>query len=71
MKKVWRIILIIVAVAIAFSAVCVGVGLITGANMGRIEDGIGQFFAETYNIDYDMLVNEWIPEIFNSVGPGQ
>ena len=36
MKKGWRVILIIVLVAVLLGAVCVGVGLVTGADSVRI-----------------------------------
>ena len=66
MKKGWKIILIIVAIAILLAAVCVGVGFLTGANTARLLDGIEQFFATTYNIDFDMLINEWLPAVTDS-----
>ncbi len=36
MKSGWRIILAIVLAAILFGGVCLGVGIMTGADMGRI-----------------------------------
>ena len=36
MKKGWRIIITIVMVAILLGAVCIGVGVLTGADMSRI-----------------------------------
>lgn len=36
MKKVWKIVTLIVLVAIVLGAVCVGVGVLTGADTGRI-----------------------------------
>ena len=36
MKKGWRIVISIVMVAILLGAVCIGVGVLTGANMERI-----------------------------------
>ena len=67
MKKGWRIILIIVVIAILLAAVCAGVGFLTGANSARLLDGIEQFFATTYNIDFDMLINDWLPEVTGAV----
>lgn len=69
MKKGWKIVLIIVAVALVLAAVCFGVGMITGANFDRITDGLEQFFAESYNIDFDSLVNEWIPGVWEAQVP--
>lgn len=66
MKKGWRIILIIVAIALLLAAVCVGVGFLTGANSSRLIDGIEQFFATTYNIDFNTLINDWIPSVVGS-----
>jgi len=36
MKSGWRVILAIVLVAILFGGVCLGVGIMTGADMSRI-----------------------------------
>ena len=36
MKKAWRVILVIVAIAITIGAVCAGVGVLTGADPDRI-----------------------------------
>ena len=36
MKKGWSIIITLVLVAILLGAVCVGVGLMTGGDMGRV-----------------------------------
>ncbi len=36
MKTGWRVILIIVLVAIVFGGVCLGAGIMTGADMSRI-----------------------------------
>lgn len=36
MKKAWRVVLIIVLVALVLGAVCAAVGLITGADLPRI-----------------------------------
>ena len=36
MKNGWRIVLVIVLVAILFGGICLGVGIMTGADMSRI-----------------------------------
>ena len=42
MKKGWRVILVIVLVAILLGAVCVGVGLMTGGDMPRILEAMDE-----------------------------
>lgn len=36
MKKSWKVIIVIVLIAILLGAVCIGVGLLTGADFPRI-----------------------------------
>ena len=36
MRKAWKVILVIVLAAVLLGAVCVGVGLVTGADSARI-----------------------------------
>ncbi len=36
MSKIWRVILLIVLVSVLLGSVCVGVGIITGADVERI-----------------------------------
>ena len=36
MKKAWRVILVIVLAVIVFGGVCLGVGIMTGADVSRI-----------------------------------
>lgn len=36
MKKVWKIVVVVVLIALILGAVCVGVGILTGADTGRI-----------------------------------
>ena len=36
MKKGWKVVVLIVLIAMLLGAVCIGVGLLTGADTGRI-----------------------------------
>ena len=56
MKNGWRIILIIAAVAILFGGVCVGVGMLTGADRDRILMNLNTNYGElltayTYSVE--------------------
>ena len=62
MKKGWRVILIIVAICIAFGAVCAGVGVLTGADTERIGAIIERRCEDRYNLDLDAFIHQWIPE---------
>ena len=62
MKKAWRIILIIVVIAIAVGAVSAGVGILTGADFERVSTTLEERIAQRYNVDADRFVHEWIPE---------
>lgn len=60
MSTVWRIIISIVLIAVLFGTVCIGVGLLTGANLPRIYNRIDS----VYNLKayYDWLtvdVYQW------------
>lgn len=70
MKKGWRIITVIVMVALLLGAVCIGVGLMTGANGERIYsvldnryhlteyvDAYSAYFNETMNLYSQALTN--------------
>ena len=57
MKKAWRIIILVVLVAVLLGAVCVGVGFLTGGDMSRIYtvldnryhlDAYVQYFRQLY-----------------------
>ncbi len=44
MKNGWRVILSIVVVVVILGGVCVGVGLLTGADTGRINQNLNEHF---------------------------
>ena len=67
MRRGWKIVLIIVAVCIAFGIVSAGVGTLTGADTERIGAILEQRFAERNNVDVDALIHEWVPEVVASV----
>lgn len=67
MKKAWRVILVIVIIAIAFGAVSAGVGVLTGADYERIGGVLEDRVAEKYNVDAEAFVYEWIPEAAQTV----
>ena len=46
MNKAWRVILTIVLIAVIFATVCIGVGLLTGADVSRIYS----VFDNRYNV---------------------
>ena len=51
MKKGWRVILVIVAICIAFGAVCAGVGVLTGADTDRIGAIVARRCEDRYNLE--------------------
>ena len=63
MKKGWRVILVIVAICVAFGAVCAGVGILTGADTERVGAILDRRCEERYNLDLDAFVHEWVPEV--------
>ena len=63
MKKGWRIILVLVAICIAFGAVCAGVGVLTGADTERVGAIIERRCEDRYNLDLDAFLHQWIPEV--------
>ena len=63
MKKGWRVILVIVAICIAFGAVCAGVGVLTGADTDRIGAIVERRCEDRYNLDLDAFIHQWIPEV--------
>ena len=63
MKKGWRIILVLVAICIAFGAVCAGVGVLTGADTERVGAIIERRCEDRYNLDLDAFLLQWIPEV--------
>ena len=65
MKKGWRVILIIVLVVILLGGVCLGVGIMTGAEMDRIVTVLDKQFNLTAMIQY---VTVDIPMAFQQAG---
>jgi hypothetical protein len=62
MKKSWRVVLIIVIIAIAIGSVSAGVGVLTGADFERIGSVFQEQAAEKYNLDLHAFLHEWIPQ---------
>ncbi len=56
MKKGWRLIVIIVLVAVLLGAVCIGVGMMTGADMERIYSVVDNRYHVTEYYEYAMQV---------------
>ena len=52
MSKVWRIVLIVVAISILVGALCIGVGLITGGDWGRIHAALDARYHVDAYINY-------------------
>ena len=67
MNKAWRVILIIVIIAVAFGAVSAGVGVLTGADFERISYAMQAHVAEHYDVDADLFIHEWVPELAHNV----
>ena len=67
MRKGWRIVLVIVAVCIAFGIVSAGVGTLTGADPERIGAVLEQRIGERNNVDVDALIHEWVPQVVEIV----
>ena len=67
MKKAWRVILVIVVIAIAFGAVSAGVGVLTGADFDRISAAMQSHVAEHYDVDADLFIHEWVPEVAQNI----
>jgi hypothetical protein len=65
MSRAWRVIITIVLIAVIFATVCVGVGLLTGADFSRIYS----VFDNRYNVEmYYKYVTEdlynWFISLF-------
>ena len=65
MSKAWRVVITIVLIAVLFATVCVGVGLLTGANYSRVYSVI----SSRYNLEmyYNWLtvdVYNWVLSLF-------
>ena len=67
MKQGWQIVLTLVGIALAFAALCVIVGFITGAEPDRIYSVFERIFEESYNINLDELINTWIPQVIDTI----
>ena len=66
MKRLGRIIVIIVVVAIVLGTICAGVGTLTGADIGRVNAVLENRVAEKYNVDAEAVVHQWVPEVVQS-----
>jgi hypothetical protein len=65
MSRAWRVIITIVLIAVIFATVCVGVGLLTGADFSRVYS----VFDNRYNVEiYYKYVTEdlynWFISLF-------
>ena len=67
MKKGWQIVLTVFGIVIAFAALCIIVGLITGAEPQRIYSVFERVFEMRYNINLDELINTWIPQVIDTI----
>lgn len=66
MKKGWRVIIVIVLVAVLLGAVSLAVGFMTGAETSRIMDTLDARYNINMWIDYFSLVYEQIALVFIS-----
>ena len=66
MKKGWRVIILIVLVAVLLGAVSVAVGYMTGAETTRIMDTLDARYNINMWIDYFSLVYEQVTLVFVS-----
>ena len=57
----------IIGIAIAFAAVCIAVGMITGAEPSRIYSVFERLFEIRYNINVDELINSWLPQVIETL----
>ena len=67
MKKAWQIVLTGVGIALAFAALCIIVGFITGADTVRIYSVFERLFEQNYNINLDELINTWVPQVIETI----
>ena len=64
MKKGWRVILGIVLVAVVFGGLCCGVGVLTGADVGRIMMNLEeQYHVTTYVNSYNNYILQVLQHI--------
>ena len=63
MSKAWRVVITIVLIAVLFATVCIGVGLLTGANFSRVYS----IFNSRYNVEanYNMYFDYFTKDLFN------
>ena len=69
MSKAWRVVITIVLIAVLFATVCIGVGLLTGANFTRVYSVFNSRynFEANYNAYYNWLTNDlynWFLSLF-------
>ena len=69
MSKAWRVVITIVLIAVLFATVCVGVGLLTGANFSRVYSVFNSRYnvEENYSVYYNWLTNDvynWFISLF-------
>ena len=64
MSKAWRVVIIIVLIALILGAVAFGVGVITGADFNRIYSVLD----EKYNLDIYSDLNMWADWINTEFG---
>jgi len=62
MRDGWKVVIIIVLIAVIIGAVSAGVGFLTGADSVRIGGVLEDRIAEQFNVDANAFVHEWIPE---------
>lgn len=59
MGKVWKVIGIIAGVVLLLGALCVGVGFITGGDMGRITDQLTESYGiENLRMSVDQIIHD-------------
>ena len=68
MNKAWRVIIFIVLIAILLGAVCIGVGLITGADTERIYTVLDDRYMIT---DWSKWCYESLSRLLDAVFPGE
>jgi hypothetical protein len=56
-----------VGIVLAFAALCIIVGFITGAEPQRIYGVFERIFEQSYNINLDELINTWLPQVIETV----
>lgn len=69
MSKAWRVVITIVLIAVLFATVCVGVGLLTGANFSRVYSVFNSRYnvEANYSVYYNWLTNDvynWFISLF-------